>query len=612
MFRRFYGGVLLLSGLGLLSGCQPTIPAGTSKSAIPAKSASVPVLIRPEPPSNMYVGSQVCRECHRDIAERYATHPMGRSASAVASAPQIESFSQPAVVAPGDFVYTAVSEGHRQFHHEMLRGADATTLYDQTVEIDFLLGSGQRGRSYLAVQGDHLVISPLTWYSQRQTWDLSPGYDKTQRHFERRAVEGCLQCHTGRTAVGPRPDTVVMPVFHEAAIGCERCHGPAEQHVTWRRSHPKGEDSTLDPIVNPAHLPPHEREAVCNQCHLQGGERVLRYGRSEYDFRPGKDLSDVWVIFTQGNGASANKTTTAVNQVPQMQSSRCFVESQGRLGCTSCHDPHGLPTPVERVDYYRERCLACHSTKSRCQLDEANRRSRQPDDSCIDCHMPKLPTSDVPHTSQTDHRIVRSPSSARPKGNEPVSEQLTLLDGMRDRIPALELDRARGLLMARYARDMKDILLASAAVEILNTLPPTNDDVDVWRALGDLYSMQNRPDVAEDYWKRALQAAPQDEFTLRNLGILYHDAGRDAEAAEMFARCLKINRWDRIAAGRMVHVLGRLQRLSEAMTLAEQTVADFPWDTQLQEWLANAYQAEGRTADADRCRSILGRLRRSP
>ena len=64
------------------------------------------------------------------------------------------------------------------------------------------------------------------------------------------------------------------PVFQGHEIGCERCHGPGELHV----AHPEiigGRDMT---IVNPASLAPSLRDAVCEQCHLQGEKRVLRRG----------------------------------------------------------------------------------------------------------------------------------------------------------------------------------------------------------------------------------------------------------------------------------------------------------------------------------------------
>ncbi|MDX1967413.1 MAG: cytochrome c3 family protein [Planctomycetaceae bacterium] len=603
--------LLLFSSLAEFAGCRPQPPTATTKVAESITHEAAPHIVRPQPRPQGYVGSEVCRECHREIAERYAAHPMGRSASTIAAAPQIEAFAQPVVIAPNDFVYKAAKEAERQVHHEMLRGVDGSILYDQSVEMQFLIGSGQRGRSYLAQRGDYLVISPLTWYSHRGTWDMSPGYAKTLRHFERRAVDACLQCHVGRVASGSLNDSVVPPVFHEAAIGCERCHGPAEQHVARRRGRVDQDPLDSDPIVNPGRLDSPERDAVCNQCHLTGDERTLRYGRSDYDFRPGDDLSAVWVIFTKGNHGAAGSATTAVNHVPQMRSSRCYVASQGRMGCTSCHNPHGVPEPAEKVEYYRNQCLKCHTAQSTCKLADASRRIRQADDSCIACHMPKLPASDVPHTSQTDHRILRSHSLTQGAIDQSAGEQFALFDGMNERVPMVEIERARGLLMARFARELNDLLLATTAIEFLSSFRPPHDDIDVWRALGDLYSLQNRPDVAEEHWKRVLQTAPQDEFTLRSLGMLYHDGGRDSEAAELFARCLAINPWDRVAAGRMVHVLGRLDRFAEAKSLAEQTVAAFPWDSQLQEWLANAYAAEGRSADAERCRTICARLRRT-
>src|SRR3712207_8836821 len=45
------------------------------------------------------------------------------------------------------------------------------------------------------------------------------------------------------------------------------------------------------------------------------------------------------------------------------------------LGCISCHDPHRLPDLEERVPYFRERCLNCHSEGRGCNLAEPDRKS---------------------------------------------------------------------------------------------------------------------------------------------------------------------------------------------------------------------------------------------
>src|SRR5262249_5196707 len=114
-------------------------------------------------------------------------------------------------------------------------------------------------------------------------------------------------------------------------------------------------------IVNPRRLEPGLREAVCEQCHLQGTMRVLHVGRGVFDYRPGLPLYPFWSIFELP--AEQGVSQRAVGHAEQMPASRCFTASAGHLGCISCHDPHQLPDPVEKVTYYRQRCLTCH-TKS--------------------------------------------------------------------------------------------------------------------------------------------------------------------------------------------------------------------------------------------------------
>lgn len=607
IIRRLVPSACVLVSCILGMGCESKTAPTVALSERPAPAVE---WVRPEPRPAGFVGSAVCRDCHADIARRYAEHPMGRSAAGLDQAPRIESFTEPPVISTGGFHYQARPTDDGQAHHETLMDADGKALYDQTVKMEYVIGSGRRGRSYLAAHGNYLVMSPLTWYSQRGRWDLSPGYDRSLRHFERRAVDGCLQCHTGRVASGAQPDSVLDPAFHETAIGCERCHGPAEAHVRWRLAHPSTAVSAEDPIVNPGRLPPDRREAVCHQCHLQGSERVLRYGRHESDFRPGDALTDVWILFAQRQSDDGSGETAAVHQVPQMRASRCFQASEGRLGCISCHDPHGVPAVETRVEHFRRGCLNCHATAG-CGLEDSVRRMRQPDDSCIACHMPRLSTSDVPHTSQTDHRILRDPSVVTPRQPTDDNERFELAESSDDPSFVHELPRARGLLMARYARDLKDRLLAAAAMEQLQEITAADDDLDYWRSLGDLYALLNHPDMAEQSWRRVLQTSPEDELALRGLGIVCHEAGRLTEAAEFFERCLRTHPWDRQSAGRRVHVLGQLGRLPEARELAEPTLERYPWDVNLRTWWMNDLKSRGRLEEAAEQQAILVRLRRT-
>ena len=360
----------------------------------------------------------------------------------------------------------------------------------------------------------------------------------------------------------------------------------------------------VDPIVNPGRLTPELRDSVCNDCHQLGVERVLRYGMKVDDFRPGEPLSSVWVIFNKGEVA-ANGKTDAVNQVGQMESSRCFQKSNGQLGCISCHDPHSLPTPEERVSFFRDKCLTCHtSPEVACKLEPSLRLLRSPDDSCIQCHMPALPAADVQHTSQTDHRVLRD-TEAPQEVHE--NEMLQLATSMGS-LPEWEVERARGLLMVQFAVDLKDPSLAMVACELLEKLKVRGlADPIVERSLGNGYLLQNRIEVAEQRWKQAMEMDPNDEQSLRSLAIALHDAGRDQEAEKLLRSYLNRNHWDRTAMGRHIHVLGKLGRHDEAFTEAEIAIRKYPFDRLIRDWLGRACEAKGRLDDARVHREIADR-----
>src|SRR5262249_55424803 len=129
-------------------------------------------------------------------------------------------------------------------------------------------------------------------------------------------------------------------------------------------------------IVNPRHLEPVLREAVCQQCHLQGEVRVVRRGRSLFDYRPGLPLHLFESAFTRlPENASGQKS---VGHVEQIALSRCFQESKGRFGCISCHDPHELPAPEKKIAFYRGRCLQCHQEQeSRVRGQESGVKSQE-------------------------------------------------------------------------------------------------------------------------------------------------------------------------------------------------------------------------------------------
>lgn len=606
-------GVLLL--WLSLSGCDRPEPPPQIRFKSPVSGNATAERIHTEPvrtPPGGYVGSQSCIECHSAICDSYAQTAMGRSASSAAAAPVIENYAQDWVIASHGFRYRAELKEGQIIHHEQLVDSSGQALVTHSETIDWELGSGTRGRSYLIQRGEQMLMSPLTWYTMGGKFDISPGYAGSNRHFERPIGEACSNCHVGQIALANthQSDRFSRPAFTVPQIDCERCHGPAANHIQHHRDLLAGtlKPKQSDPIVNPVALTPDRRDSVCYQCHLLGVEKVLRFGHSETDFRPGQTLSDIWVIFHKGyDGVAANKTTDAVNQVAQMESSQCFQQSGGQFSCVSCHDPHQTPPAANRDSYFREKCTTCHqSPQQECSLPRPQRLVLSPGDSCIQCHMPSLPSRDVQHTSQTDHRILRDARQVVPTSQESASYRL--YHGM-ESLPDWEKIRARGLLMIRTAVDEEDRILAQLAIDTLQPIDQAGlDDAEVKNALGDAFMMQRHVDVAVDYWKAALAINPQFIPALKNLAIANHDIGQDLIAEQQMRQYLAENTEDRVMLGRHVHVLGKLQRFDEAKTLAEIAIQKFPMDLQLRTWLANYYQSTGNAAEADKHRKVAHRL----
>ncbi|MCA9023246.1 MAG: hypothetical protein KDA74_24025, partial [Planctomycetaceae bacterium] len=415
----FLSVTLVTAGLYLRTDQNEIAPRSDSAAKNqPEEKLTLVHTIPPAPSTAGYVGSQACKECHAEICTTYQTHPMSFSSQTVPGDLTFEDYQdKTSFQSPLTYKYEVEKKNGKVSHHEQRITPQNELIYDKAELIDFAIGSGKRGRSYVINHDGLLFMSPISWYTGKQRWDLSPGYQPGHhKQFERRLIDGCIQCHIGSVSrTEGIKDRFDPAPFKETAIGCERCHGPGEPHIQWHLA--SGEKQGPDPIVNPVDLSPAARDAVCYQCRLTGERRILRYGRSDFDFRPGNLIEDFWIVFQEGNRITATGDTQAVSQVEQMHESQCYQKSAGRMGCISCHDPHQFPAETARVQYFETRCLKCHGeTANECARPADS--PEQANESCISCHMPKRPAFSVPHTSLTDHRIIRDKNSLPHPSNQ--------------------------------------------------------------------------------------------------------------------------------------------------------------------------------------------------
>jgi tetratricopeptide (TPR) repeat protein len=499
-------------------------------------------------PDVQYVGDTVCAECHESIARTYREHPMGRSLVPLAAATPLERYTEAArnPFAVAGLRYGIERKGERAWHRESVRDTGGRVVAQTTAEVHFAVGSGRSGRAYLVDHGGYLFASPITWYPARGAWDLSPGYEKSNPHFDRPITPDCLFCHSNRADhVAHTVNRYRAPIFQGHAIGCERCHGPGQLHVA-RHKEGAAAAGLDDTIVNPARLGPSLREAVCQQCHLQGQLRIWRRGRDTFDYRPGLPFYLFMSEFVKP--AQQGDALKFVGTVEQMHASRCYQKGAGRdrMGCISCHDPHAVPMKDKKDAFYRQRCLNCHKERG-CSLPEAARRAKE--DSCIACHMPKT-GSNVNHAAITDHRILREPDRARPPDDGPVPRSMPLLHFHRDQVAGKdpEVERDLAIALVKLANSMREGGVARSWTEMAlpmleSALKRDGEDLPAWEAKGSALWFQGRLEDANAVFEKVLHAAPDREHTLFLAGTLALRLRRVEEARGHAERLVKVNPW---------------------------------------------------------------------
>jgi tetratricopeptide (TPR) repeat protein len=497
-------------------------------------------------PATQYVGDARCGECHPDKTVSFRQHPMGHTLAPIDqfAARQVYDQKHHNPFEGLGNLFRVERQGDRVWHRQTRLDKAGQPIFQHDLEVHYVIGSGTRGYSYLTNLDGYLFQTPISWFSQKQMWDISPGFALPEGGTTRlagRPVSGdCLFCHANRAhSLESYQNRYADPIFSGYTIGCERCHGPGERHAQSR--------DRLD-IVNPVNLSWGLREAVCEQCHLEGVARVLRRGRELYDFRPGLPLEPFWTVFVLPDTGGADEQ--AVNHVEQMHRSRCFQGSSEakKLGCVSCHNPHDYVGPERRVAYYRDRCLSCHTLQS-CALPLPARLRENKDDSCIACHMPHYEAEDVAHTAETDHRIVRRPRQPAGPSVPAVTAGPLLVPFHGNRLAPeedRELARDRGLALI-LAVNKGQIPRSRGSNQALALLGPAleehSEDVPAWEAKGWGEVLRNNPQAALTAFQEALQRDPNRERSLLGAAAVAQQLRQTTNALPYWRRAVVTNPW---------------------------------------------------------------------
>jgi len=376
--------------------------------------------------SAKYVGINTCKLCHQDIYNTFIKTGMGKSFDVASKAKSSGDYHNSVIYDKnGDFYYKAFWQNDRlQFLEYRLQGRD--TIYKRLETVNFIVGSGQHTNSHIQSVNGYLNQMPMTFYTQKKKWDLPPGFeDGHNSRFMRKIGLECMSCHNNypEFVLGSENKFTAVP----EGINCERCHGPGSIHVEQRQTGSRIDTSKyIDySIVNPAKLSIDAQFDICQRCHLQGNT-ILKEGKSFYDFKPGMKLSDYMTVFLP-KYKNADDEFIMASHADRLKQSKCFIASansaskttsnklkpyKDAMTCVTCHNPH-VSVRETNPNVFNDACNSCHNENGKSKIN-CSKKGITKISNCVNCHMPKSGSIDIPHVTVHDH-YIRKPITKKDK-----------------------------------------------------------------------------------------------------------------------------------------------------------------------------------------------------
>jgi DmsE family decaheme c-type cytochrome len=201
-------------------------------------------------------------------------------------------------------------------------------------------------------------------------------------------AELCKACHPEPFArfAGTKMGRLFLnhPRDAREKLACEGCHGPGRDHVAAGGRTPGG----MITFARKDPTPVETRNAVCLACHTKGAR--LFWQGSPHDARE-VACTGCHTVMRDVSAKSALARPTEIEtcgtchlerRAQQMRFSHMPLR-EGKMTCTSCHDPHGTVTPaLLKENSTNDNCYRCHADKRGPFLWEHPPVT----ESCVNCH----------------------------------------------------------------------------------------------------------------------------------------------------------------------------------------------------------------------------------
>lgn len=360
-----------------------------------------------DPRGTTFAGSQSCLDCHPKIYNEALKTSHYKSSAAASFQNVLGDFS------PDHNIYSydkdtkiAMEKRNNELFQVYYKNGKAIKAY----RFDIIMGA-KNAQTSMFWDKDAVYELPLSFYTSANNWGTSPGYPPNQPHFDRSISIDCFECHssyietkhkdadtedffgTGISQETMKKESLIF------GIDCERCHGPAKDHVNFHKKNP--ELKVAKYIVTQKSLNTQQKLAECVICH-SAAENL----QSRFKFVPGNSIAD---FYNESNANNDANPDVHGNQYSLLSQSKCFIKSK-TLDCTSCHNSHNVA--VESLAKQSEKCLSCHSQVKKNFCTSTPPKGVSLKDNCIDCHMPKKKSAVIGFylsgKSEMSHYLLRT------------------------------------------------------------------------------------------------------------------------------------------------------------------------------------------------------------
>ena len=551
------------------------------------------------------------------LAAGFRKTGMGRSFARLRPE-HVPEFGKPFHHKASDSYFAMVARDGRYYQRRWQIGFDGKETNVDEKQVDFVVGSGNHSFTYLHLTSrGALQVLPLSWYSEKGGyWDMSPGYDQADFPGSIRPVHyECIFCHNAYPKIpealehAANAEMTFLDPLPEG-IDCQRCHGPGQRHVALA-SAGVAREQIRAAILNPKRLAPERELEVCLQCHLETTSldlphSIRRFDRAPFSYVPGQPLGDFRVEFDRPGGQQKEADRFEIaHGAYRLRQSQCYIQSAGKLRCTTCHDPHDIPHGPAAAAHYNAVCEKCHAALLQRPAALAARTATGPHVAgadCIACHMPKRRTDDVVHVVMTDHFIQRQ----KPAGDL-LAPKAEIIETAANRYtgevvpyyPAPLADTPENALytaaaQVRYGRNLTEGLPRLA--NLLERYHPA--PAGFYAELAQGYGAAGDWAKAIPYFEEAARREPT-AFRLTQLGNALMENRQFPQAEAALRRAIGLAPDEPMEWGTLGWVLWQQDKGAEARADLERAVALDPELPELRNNLANVAWGTGDQAAAE-------------